>query len=73
MSSWAEYLQNCIKNHHIITIFFDNTDIIDVGQAGISPSDIYCGEYCLTIFDVNKEIDYPYHRITKIIKYGDRI
>lgn len=73
MNSWAEYLQNCVENYYIITIYFSNTDEINIGKDSISPENVYCGEHCLIIDDINKQIDYPYHSIVKIIKYGRKM
>lgn len=72
MISWREYITNCIKGYSIITFKFQDGVELGVGVGEDFDKDsIYCGEYVISFMDVGKSIEYPYHSIIKIIKYGE--
>lgn len=72
MISWKEYIENCIKGYHIILFKFQDNVELGVGAGEeFDKQHVYCGEHVLSFMDVGKTIEYPYHSITRIIKYGE--
>jgi len=72
MISWREYIENCIQGYLIITFEFQDGVQFGVGAGEDFDKDsIYCGEYVISFMDVGKSIEYPYHSIVKITKYGE--
>lgn len=73
MDKFQKYFLDIIQRYYIITIHLSNGEQFDIGKGGVDKDDVACLPTCLSISDAGTHLDFPYHAIVKVVKYGEKI